>query len=255
MQPSRLDNTALKFELAIRNAEFKEEELCFNQRTLRSLIREEIADSSRRPKPKLKPDDQVIDIVGYFNNLVEKTTVSGFKRGDKDYEDVYAQLCHVEGRMVYIDWEQQSTDGTRSLYEGLEKNIGEFRQKWYANKQPYVIKKPRDALEEGEEFSEQKQKEMDELEAKLKEMKIQRAYATQKNISYAIELNESVSDDEREKVEEELAQKEQQRQKDNERQQQRQEEQIKEKEKELEELREVRKSFLEDQQRVVDEGK
>ena len=104
MQPSRLDNVALNFELDIRGLTFEDGNFQKkNARSLRKVLREEKVDSFRRPRPILEPIQEAGEIIQSFDLLTERTLAPSFKRGEKDFEDVYSQLCQLEGRTTYTN--------------------------------------------------------------------------------------------------------------------------------------------------------
>jgi Zinc knuckle len=205
MLPSRLDDVALRFELKIRDAAYEEGRDMTNQRTLRRLIREEVADESKRPKPVLNPDDEITKAHMYFNELLEETASSSFKRSGSKFDSLYARFCHVEGRMVYMDWELKATEGTKQLCEGLVKKMEEFRVKFFADKPPYIVRTQRDG--EGipsKEEMEKHRKDMEEMEQKLAAMKLKQAKMTQANVSLEVEFEDTLTDDEEEDIEENI---------------------------------------------------
>jgi hypothetical protein len=207
MEPSRLEYQALRFELKIRNVKYNEEKWQANCRMLRDLIREEKANPEKCPKPLLVASKELPEITFCWDGMVEKTSLSWFKKRDKEYEDVYSMLCHVEARLSYLSWDEGMSEVEHEEYGILIAKVDEFREQHYATrKRDVVLKLPEQKnIVESVGFSEEKERELEELERKLEELKGQKARTTQPNstyeISYAWELEDEDEDEEAEKGE------------------------------------------------------
>lgn len=197
MDPSRLDNEALKFEITIRSMEYEEGKPGNNARKLRQILRQEIKGDSRRPTPNLDCAEEGIKISGYLNNLLEKTTLSSFKTGDKDFEDVYAQLCHAEGRLTYTDWTE--SEESMKMLDELKRKAASIRQQFFKDKRPYVVEKilppPVEDDPEFSGFTTEQQAELDRISEELKLLKLQKERATQREISKLDDFETTKSED------------------------------------------------------------
>jgi hypothetical protein len=200
MQASRLDNTALRFELKIRNLHI-EEKMDQNARKLRQALRDENADPSQRPCPKLDPLEEAPEIMSYITKLQEATTFTDFRKGEKCYEDVYAQLCHIEGRVAYVDW--TVSDDAIKFQDAINKMSSDLRAQHFADKAPYVKVTQRKVDEEGLiSFSENEEKQLEAMEQKVIELKKKKELATIRERSQLHEIEETQSEDEREEANE-----------------------------------------------------
>lgn len=209
MQPARLDDQALRFELRIRKVVFNDiKGSGYNQRILRSYLRDEMKDPTLRPKPEHDANDEITEISAYVNDLIEQTTISRFKKGEKIYEDVYAQLCHVEGRVAYVKWQEHEDEATRKMYEAVNKRMEEFRKKYYSERPLFIIENARvfNDNEDAVVFDQENAKKLKELEDQVEALKLQKAKATQQDISYEIELETTDSEDEKDREEERVRQ-------------------------------------------------
>ena len=205
MQPSRLDNAALKFELDIRGLTFEDGNFQKNARSLRKALREEKIDSFRRPRPILEPMQEAGEILQSFDLLTERTLVPSFKRGKKDFEDVYSQLCQLEGRTTYTNW--STTEANRKLLDSLELVFMSFRNKYFSDRSQFISVKPRISVEEDEEeFTENQEDELKQLERRVQQLKLLKEKKTMRVVSYEQEFDETISDDEHEANEEQLEQ-------------------------------------------------
>ena len=205
MQPSRLDNAALKFELDIRGLTFEDGNFQKNARSLRKALREEKIDSFRRPRPILEPMQEAGEILQSFDLLTERTLVPSFKRGKKDFEDVYSQLCQLEGRTTYTNW--STTEANRKLLDSLELVFMSFRNKYFSDRSQFISVKPRISVEEDEEeFTENQEDELKQLERRVQQLKLLKEKKTMRVVSYEQEFDETISDDEHEANEDQIEQ-------------------------------------------------
>lgn len=104
----------------------------------------------------------------YINNLREATTLSTFKPGDKLYEDVYSQLCHIEGRIAYVNWTQ--SEEMMKSFEFISKITKSIRTTHYPERALYVREK---FPTEEEGFMQEKRRKMEDLEAELAILKLE----------------------------------------------------------------------------------
>ena len=114
---------------------------------------------------------------------------------------MYSQLCQLEGRTTYTDW--LTTETNRKMLDGLETCFMALRNKFFANRPPFVTVKPRMSVEEDEEnFTENQEEELRELERRVQELKLWKGQKTMRVVSYEQEFDETISDDEHDANEE-----------------------------------------------------
>jgi hypothetical protein len=186
MDPRRLDEVALRFEMKIRGLEY-EENYAANTRRLVVALREEKKGDSRAPTPTLKPEDEAVEIMAYLSNLEEKTTLSTFRKKSKDHEDVYAQLCHAEGRVTYTDWTESPE--MLAMLDHINRKTAELREKHFADKPLYIIAETNTSTHVGgeapvefcEEDEEQIKRLREELIQRKKEKKLKRSSKKPRN--------------------------------------------------------------------------
>lgn len=203
MDPSRLDEQALRYELKIRDIEFVN--VNNSRRELRARLREEKLDSAKRPRVVVDdPNDEITTMQAYFNDMMELTQLSTFERSEF-VEIIYSRLCHLERRFTQVGWDTLN-DATKILYENLELKLKEMRGKFYQNRPAYVVETVNATGEQNaESFTEDEQKEMDvkkaeldKIKAEFEAMRAKKARATVHNVSYAHvdDLDEVLSDEE-----------------------------------------------------------
>lgn len=197
MNPAHLDRMALRFELKIRDKNF--EDLQQAQRALRAALREEKEDKNKRPQPILDPKHEITEIATLFDELRELSTTTLFKEGNRQHEQAYSTICHLEKRVSYIQWREIEDENTKAMYESYVNLIEVFRQKYYSNRPPYIIENTqRDAAEEETNvsiFSQQDEDKMRRLQEEVKKLQLQKARATSKDVSYEQEIGDDSDDD------------------------------------------------------------
>ena len=168
------------------------------KRALIEALKAEKENPAIRPQPRLDAANEITEISAYFNELQELITISSFKGALKG--EVYARFCHVEGRLAYISWETIEYETVRSLYENIAQRVKMMRKKSFADYPPYIIEVIRKPGEEGgsqqESFSEEDQEALEKARKALEELTLKRIKATNRNISYAEDLEQEIEDEE-----------------------------------------------------------
>jgi hypothetical protein len=190
MDPSRLDEQALRYELKIRDIEFVS--VINARRELRVRLREEKLDPTKRPAVQIEDsNDEITTMHAYFNDLLEYTQLSTFERSELAGM-VYSRLCHLERRFTQAAWDTLN-DVTKPLYENLDLKLKEMRGKFYREKPLYVIETVNAIAEQNAvSFTEEEQKAMDDkkaefdkIRAEFEALRAKKARATLHEISYA----------------------------------------------------------------------
>lgn len=198
MNVTRLDNDALRFECKIRKLPYKDDDQQHNAKQLRFALRHELRDKKVIvPHPPLDPTNEVLEITVYLSGLLEKCTLSTFKKGDKDAEDVYSQLCHAEGRIAYVNWDAGGEEMKKHQAD-LLKRAEDIRTKYFPHKTLYINYAKEAVDEQGNplQFTDEQEKELQEVQEKLERLMKLKRDATPGEVTRNNVFDETQSDDE-----------------------------------------------------------
>jgi hypothetical protein len=218
MNPSKLDDDAVKYELVIRGLPYE------SSRAARALLRQRLKDE--KDDPDLRPpkvpedivDEEVTELKLYFNlHVQEMARTSLFLKGDALVNSqVYARLCFVEGRMARISRTTIKSKGTLGVWDGMVAEVKEVRAEHFSDKPLYIIPKQitvqtteenDDASGEESEkdensqsanvlkFTDEDRLKMEEFEKLLEEMRQRQALCEEYERSFAVPLDEESEED------------------------------------------------------------
>jgi hypothetical protein len=170
MRVNDLDEPALQFELKIRNLPVTNN-YQKDQRELRKAIRAENEQKKTViPHPPLDPDNEATEIEVYLGALIDKAGRDGFPKAGKEYEELYSQLCHVEGRIQYVNW--RMTGAHKDLEARFLKLTEDLRTKHFSQKMPYINMGELEKDEDGNPvvFTEEQEKELQRLSDQFRKL-------------------------------------------------------------------------------------
>lgn len=180
MQVSYLCEVALEFELKIRG--FKFEGVTLAQRLLRVLLKREKSGIEEPPNPQFDPKEEWNEANSYLGRLGEYTKLRTFRPNDLAHLCVYAQLCHLEKRISYVKWRKVEDRETRELFRELAKRVADFRALHYPSHERFIVEDEQEIpLPEQPSlrmWSDENEKMLKEVEAKLEMLKMKRLKAS-----------------------------------------------------------------------------
>lgn len=138
MNPSKLCDTAIAYELKIRNIQLVNRETA--ERDLRAAYRQEKEDPESRPKPVVEdPAAELAELDEYLGELGEMCAATPAMTRDRTMrEAIYVRLCYVERRFTYFDI-QEFGDVQLHTYRELRRVIKGFRQRNFPDKHPHIV--------------------------------------------------------------------------------------------------------------------
>jgi hypothetical protein len=201
MDPSMLDDRALEYELKIRGLTFK------NTRNAKKILNEALQNEKENPATCPAPvttglEWEVTDLCESFWLRVEEyATLSNFKyKLNKEcINQVYAIMCHIEGRCSRIVREAIGEANTRKQLDDLEIKLKKFRCQHFSDREPFIVLPEKEVASEA--FSDDELKELENLEKRIERLKNKKSRCVRFEVDYSKILVEE-RDEEEEKVDE-----------------------------------------------------